>query len=52
MEAQYGAYKYDKENGMGNYHINFCYRQADCLLTFELSRMMCEEAKKQINRVN
>ena len=33
MEAQYGTDEYEKEKGMGKYHINFWYRQADCLLT-------------------
>ena len=52
MEVEYGTYEYENYKGMQEEHINFWYRQADCLLAFELSRMMCKEAKKRINNVN
>ena len=46
MEAEYEKYEYGKEKGIENEHITFWYRQADCLLAFELSHMMCKEEKK------
>ena len=46
MEAEYITYEYKKEKVMEKDHINFWYRQSDYLLTFELSRMMCEETNK------
>ena len=52
MEAEYGTYEYDKEKGMEKDQIGFWLRQAACILTFELSCMMYEEAKKLTNHVN
>ena len=46
MEVEYGTYEYEKEKGMQKKHINLWYRQADCILTFDISCMMCEKANK------
>ena len=46
MGAQNVTYEDDKEKVMENDPINSWYRQAYCLLTFELSRMMFQEANK------
>ena len=44
MEAEYRTY--EQEKGMGNEHINFCYRQTYCHITFDLSLMLYKEANK------
>ena len=41
MRSEYGTYEYEKDKGTEKDHINFWYRKADCILTFELSHMMC-----------
>ena len=46
METEYRTYEYKKQKGMEKQHINFWYRQTDCLLTLELSHMMYQEANK------
>ena len=33
MEEEYVTYEYDKDKGTENKHINFWYRQDECLLT-------------------
>ena len=46
MEAEYGIYEYDKLKFMEKDHTNFWYRWSKCLLTFEISRMICKKANK------
>ena len=46
MESEYVTYEYEKEKGVEKKNINLWYIQADCILTFELSRMMCKEENK------
>ena len=47
MEAQYRKDEYEKEKGMEKDHIKFWYKQADRILTFEISRIICEEDNRK-----
>ena len=40
MQAEYGTYEYERGKVMEKEHIDSWYKQADCLLTFELSCMI------------
>ena len=42
MEAEYVTYEYDKEKGTEKDNIYFWYIQDGCILTFDISRMMCK----------
>ena len=46
MEAEYRTYENEKEKGMGNDCINFWYIPAICIITFTLSNLMKDWAKK------
>ena len=47
MEAQYRKDEYEKEKGMEKDRIKFWYKQADRILTFEISRIICEEDNRK-----
>ena len=52
MEAESNTFEYEQEKGMEKDHINYWYRLAGCILAFELSCMMCEEADKNKSTIS